>query len=553
MERKYIITAFLVGFLYRLLIGVQGIDSVDSGFSNTFFQNIFYYPEAMPYNYNYYLTGLLGGVWNKGLGMLGMQGFRILEALTLSAAIMLMYLAFRSRITSTHIAVVAILGSFLFPSIVTTFHYNTLSFLFIALALYCYSLFLDKQKQVFLLLSGIAIGMGFFARIVNMSLLGLCMVPVLSGMMNQDVRNGARRAALLFAGIVSGCLCMVGVMAALGHLPYFLTALADDFGFVTGTENSHGSGNLLFVYLKSYVNIGLQVLAFCVFYLLYLGGQRLSTGWSRLVNIVLAVITLALVLTSLPYLSAIALCILLCSVLLMQSTTDEDHASLVLFALVATLLFPLGSDIGIPGIFHWVAGLLIFPAATFWPQATSDQRRAMTLCCVVIALSMVGRTVGSVYGEEASRLQCIERVQVRHLNTLTEPQKAETLRHIIGRINRYGVENHWLVLGNQASELYYATAHVPFLGNTQVDTYRGEGLAMKLDERYSAVGQAPVIVFLYDSYHQGENDADIQEVLTQWMQNHDYGVAFTDSILTIYQTEEEIAAYKQKLKQLKHK
>lgn len=549
MKRKYIITAFLAGFLYRLLIGVQGIDNIDSGFSNTFFQNIFDCPEAMPYHFNYYLTGLLGGLWNKCLGMLGMQGFRILEALTLTGAVMFMLLAFRSRLTSTRVAVAAILASFLFPSVVTTFHYNTLSYLFIAISLYCYSLFVGRQQKRYLFLAGVAIGIGFFARIVNMALLGLCVVPVICGAVNQEVRNGMRQAALLLAGIMSGCLCMVGVLAALGHLPYFLTALAEDFGFVTGTENSHGSGNLLFVYLKSYVNIGLQLLALGFFYLLYLGSQRLSAGWSRLVSGVLAVITLVLVFTSLPYLSTIALCILLCSALLMQSTTSDSHASLILFTLAAALLFPLGSDIGIPGIFHWVGGLLIFPAATFWPQATTSQRRVTTLCYMMIALSMVVRTMGRVYGEEASRLQCLALVQVKHLNTLTEPQKAETLRHIIGRINRYGVENPWLVLGNQASELYYATAHRPFLGNTQVDTYLGEGLAKKLDERYKELGKAPVIVFLYDSYHQGENDAAVQAVLTQWMQNHHYGVACSDSVLTIYQTVGEIVKYKQ----LKHK
>jgi hypothetical protein len=61
-EKKYITGAFLIGIVYRLLMGLQGIDSIDMGFCMTFYQNIFSHPEAMTFYFNYYLTGLIGGV-----------------------------------------------------------------------------------------------------------------------------------------------------------------------------------------------------------------------------------------------------------------------------------------------------------------------------------------------------------------------------------------------------------------------------------------------------------------------------------------------------------
>ena len=515
-------------------MGLQGLDCVDSGFSNTFYQNVLHHPESMPYNFNYYLTGLVGGVWHAIFAPLGMQGFRLLEALTLSAAIAFMFLSFRRSLVSTRVAMTAIGLSFLFPSIVVTFHYNTLSFLFVAISIYCCSRSAQGQPTLFLWLSGVALGIGFFARIVNMALLGLLLVPLCHGYITKNLHGGLRQAGLLAGGIATGCLLVLGLMSVLGHLPYFLDTLAEDFGFLNGTQNSHGSGNLLTVYLKSYVNIGLQLLALLLFYALYLATQHLSSGWSNTVNAVLAVLTMALILTSQPYLSAVALCILLCMALFCCTDVAGQRLSLVLYALAATLLLPMGSDIGIPGIFHWTGGLLIFPAATFWPMANLRQRHAIGLCALLIGAVMAGRTAWKAYGEEGSRLACTQMVQPNRLNTLTEPQKARTLQHIIDRICQHSTDNPWLVFGNQASELYYATARKPFLGNTQLGTYTGQGLSEQLDRRLATTGQAPVVVFLHDKYHFSNDDAATQQILSNWMHAYGYQIACDDSCLTIY-------------------
>ena len=78
VNNHYIYLTLLAGFIYRLLISFQGIDHVDLGASNTFYQNIFTHPDVMPYSFNYYLTGLIGGVWYQWLGDTGVMGFRFL-------------------------------------------------------------------------------------------------------------------------------------------------------------------------------------------------------------------------------------------------------------------------------------------------------------------------------------------------------------------------------------------------------------------------------------------------------------------------------------------
>ena len=79
----YISLALLIGFLYRMLLSLQGIDHADMGFSNTFYQNIFSHPEAVTLHFNYYVTGLVGGLWYLLLGSTGLLGFRLLEAILL--------------------------------------------------------------------------------------------------------------------------------------------------------------------------------------------------------------------------------------------------------------------------------------------------------------------------------------------------------------------------------------------------------------------------------------------------------------------------------------
>jgi hypothetical protein len=547
-EKKYIAAAFLIGIIYRLLMSLQGIDSIDMGFCMTFYQNIFNHPEAMTFYFNYYLTGLIGGVWNLLFGQFGLLGFRVLETITVSVAIWLLYLSFRPWFHSTRVAAVAILVSFLFPSFVLTFHYDTLSFLLMSSSVYALSRWQQIERPIWLWTAGVMIGIAFFARIVNGSLAALILVPFVCGCL-QSWKRGFTLALTFGSGMLAGSIAVLVLMLALGHWPYFMAALSEAFGTFNGNEssalrdalpevqNSHTSANLFSVYLKSYVNIGLQVLALAGIALFYGDSGHLPQKLKLPIRILLLAVLFVLVLTSQPYLSAIAIC----SLLLLISRAIQP---LVSYVLICAYLFPFGSDIGIPGIFHWCAGLLILPTACCYRKLFSTwQKNVVCALCVAISLLMLYKMGSAAQGEEHSRLHTTTIALPGTLNVMTDSERAERYRNEVSRIQQYGKNNPWLLIGNQASELYYATGKLPFTGNTQMGTFMGSELIERLDRQAADYRRLPLIVYIKRG-HDTDDMPDFRRDLEPWMQKHHYTPVYEDDDLTIFTTQTSLTPNK---------
>ena len=525
MKRKtrYAIAAFAVGIVYRLLMGLQGIDTTDMGFCMTFYQNIFTHPEGLTFYFNYYLTGLVGGLWQLLFGQFGLIGFRVLETLTLSAAILLLYLAFRPSLPP-RVGAAAVLLSFLFPSIIVTFHYDTLSFLLMSASVYALARWQRGGSQLWLTMAGMIIGLSFFARIVNGFLFWLILFPVFWGW--SELRQRATDNGAYFGlGMLTGCVTSITLMAVLGHLPYFVEAIHEAFGSLYGHNNA--SGALIGSYLKSYVNIALQTVAIAATALYFGDGGHLAPRLKAIVRMVMIAALAVLVFTSQPWLSAVAICTLMIVI--------TRPLPLALYALACAYLFPLGSTVGIPSLFHWYAGLLIIPAATCFKHLVSNwQRLVITLLVLIIGATMIYRMGTRAYGESHSRATTLESPLPGTLNTMTDPKRAARYRNEVSRIREYAGDNKLLIIANQASELYYATGMLPFTGHTQMTALMGESLLARLDYHARLYGRLPLVVFIKHGHDSNDTEA-FRECLVPWMRQHHYTKVYDDDDISIYE------------------
>ena len=178
-NKNLIVWAFAVPMLFRLVMSTQGIDSTDVGFCNTFYQAIFDAPDTNEFNFIYYLTGFLGGCWEKIFGKFGLMGFRIFELFTLSVSVFCLYSIYKDKMRRK-LCAAAVFLSLLFPIIIVTFHYDTLSYLLVALAALMFSKHVEIHKgYLWITLAGVFIGISFFARIVNFSFCVLAILPLL--------------------------------------------------------------------------------------------------------------------------------------------------------------------------------------------------------------------------------------------------------------------------------------------------------------------------------------------------------------------------------------
>lgn len=530
---KYIAIALLAGFCYRILLSLQGIDHTDLGFSNTFYQNIFSHPEAVTLHFNYYLTGLIGGVWYLLLGNTGLLGFRVLEALMLTASIFFVYKTFQRQLYNTRVAILAILLSFLFPFLVTTFHYNTLTFFLMSLSAWCYSRSLYSKQTLWTFLTGVTIGLCFFVRVANVSLVLLLLVPIVYALATHQKTLARKLGGTMFMGMLCGTLLVISVMILLGHLSYFLSGLHDNIARVDEGIWTLG-GTLALSYFRDLVNILLQILAIIGLGALYLQSSRISSRWADALRMFLIIASLVLIATSLPYLSSISLYTLLCAPIFYSITPKEDKL-LAAFVLLATYLYPCGNDSGIVNIYHWTAALLIIPAVVGTYHTSGILRKGVFIYSLYIAAVMLWRASIYPYGESSPRWECTEKVEASVLNTYTSSEKADDYRHIIIAIQENTGNNPWLLIGNQASELYYATGKLPYLGQTQQKTYMGEMLLNRLRHQQETYQQLPAIVILKKEHFFADEDEAVQNTLRQWMDSHHYQVVLDDDYLTVYQ------------------
>lgn len=532
---KLVATVFAVGMAYRMLAGLQGVDHVDAGFCNTFYQLIFSRPDANEFNFIYYLTGFLGGLWEQAFGQFGLAGFRFLEALTLSAAVAMLYLTFRDLMPRRYSVLAAGL-SFLFPVIVVTFHYDTLSYLLMAVSAWCYSRFAASGRRRWIVAAGAAVGFAFFARMVNLSLLALLAVPLVSGWRRSGWRRGCADALRMAAGMAAGSLTMLMLIAAMGHMPHFTGGLREAFSAFSGHSATHSHDNLIRVYFASMVNMGLQMAVAGLFwYAGSLADRRLGGRLRHIALGTLAVAYAVVALASLPYVSALALSL----VIVAAYTATREAAQGVLhvttaYLFLSVMLFPAGSDIGIPGIFNWCAGLMLFPAAacTAALPARCNRRVAVMLLVAMGAGAMV-KSAKRAYGDTAPRTASTTLIQPGRLNVYTNAAGAARYRHYINIIGRYGGADKPLLLGNQFSELYYATRMIPFLGHTQTVIYQGESLRRRLEERRSSLGEYPLVVFLKHDGMMAETSG-VQTVVRQWMANNGYTAWYMDKDMQVY-------------------
>lgn len=530
---KYILLTLLAGFLYRVLIGLQGIDQVDMGASNTFYQTIFTHPEAMTYSFNYYLTGLAGGLWYQCFGSLGLLGFRLLEALVLTAAVFFVYKAFERLLPDTRTAVISILISFLFPCIVTTFHHFTLSFFFLSLAAWCYSKSLYSRSLPWTFLTGLVLGLSFFVRTGNMALLLLVLIPIVYGVSTRQRPLAVRLGGTMLGGMLTACILMVAIMLSLGHLDYFFRGLGAAVGYFGNSGILSAVGTLIVNYANDYINIILQLLAIVGLGALYIQSSRMTKRWATGLSIFLIIASVVLIATSQPYLSAIALYTLLCLPIFYAITPKEDKL-IAAFVVLGTYILPFGTGSSIASIYHWTGALLIIPAAASLCHVSHILRRGALICSIYIACVMLWKALSFPYGEQQPRWLCTEQTGDAQLNTYTTAEEAAEYRHILPVIRQYTSQNPWLLMGNQASEVYYATESLPYLGTTLLDTFTGQDLLDRLDSQQQQYQRLPVVVYLKKSRFAEEEAAEVHPLLQQWMDTRHYSIAHDDDLLTVF-------------------
>src|SRR6202008_469986 len=120
---------FLLLFLYQLVFIFQGIDFLDEGFTATFYQQFFHDPTSVEYNFMFWLSGLVGAIFNYLFPDSGLLGLRFLSIIFTTSTILIVYNLLKPYINKTNLKIGLLLVTLSVCHNPKIFHYNFLSIL----------------------------------------------------------------------------------------------------------------------------------------------------------------------------------------------------------------------------------------------------------------------------------------------------------------------------------------------------------------------------------------------------------------------------------------
>ena len=354
------ILAMLAITLSRCLFNM---DIEDEGWVLTAYQNIFSHPESVSYNFLYYNSLLVGGLWNLLFGGWGLLAFRILYVLVELLKALLVYLILRNYVHKSGILLGYAMLTLCYAYYNFTDH-NQLTSLFALCAAFLLLQGLEKQKGCYIFVAGIVVALNVFTRLPNLSLCALVLVLIPFGINLKDARLPLLFLATAVGGFLAGCGLELLLMHALGHGPVFFQNITSGLAASSDVDSTH---NLLAMAQMTLLQWGEIAFHAAVFALFIWSSRKLSKILNRKSSIIIlqsSILILLLAFIAWHYQSALiprlyAIQTLICIHLIRRDTSMRRYIAWV--ALIIAYTMPLGSDYGYSSAISYYAMSLSLP------------------------------------------------------------------------------------------------------------------------------------------------------------------------------------------------
>lgn len=489
-------------FCYKTIVGIQGFDMCDEGWVLSAYQQIFNDPTACEYQFLYYNTLLVGGIWNQIFGSLGYFGFRLLGAICSTAIAYLVYLILRKDINRWCIFVGIMLFNLGYAFV---FHHNWMTAFGVTLA----ALFLFKGLKIsnkwWVLLAGIIVGLNIFTRIPNVSMFSLVLVFIPYYLYNKDIRATFQLILFAILGVLVGIGCEMLFMYSLGHFHIFMDSITSGFSAASAGDSTHSLSRTIGIYKENYYTIFKQLAFFLsVPMYLYFANKLIYNEKFRKIILWGAVAFYFFVIWKMAESTYIiyGISYLVYCVYALKHPEDKNVIYLISIAFVILFFLPFGSDYGVGNMGPsciWIAtpltiGLLY---KILQEQETITYRNVRIFVCVFI-LALAGKTIYDTslncYFDHGSRLKKTARPKAVLATTYTSPQKVAQLDTLIEHLQPLVMKNDYLLCFQCISTLNYLTETRPYLGNSWPWTYTASDMERHFIKAKETIPTLPVIV-----------------------------------------------------------
>jgi hypothetical protein len=213
-------------FLFQLVLIFQGIDLSDEGFLAIFYQQIFKNPESVQYNFMFWLTGIIGGVYYKIFSFFGLWGLRLGGVMVTTTTAVLVYSLLKKYLNNNYLKLGLFLLVITLNNDVKEINYNNLSALFYVIMIYFLFHGLKQNSGLKIFISGAFISLNFFIRPPNILEIGLISGIVYYGYIKkQSFRFITKQVLYFISGFFICTAVTLFIMNLLGHWDIYLNAL----------------------------------------------------------------------------------------------------------------------------------------------------------------------------------------------------------------------------------------------------------------------------------------------------------------------------------------
>ena len=551
----------LFAVIYYLVVSLQGFDFADEGFSLTFYQNIFSHPADVEYLFLYYLTGLIGGLWELLFGSFGNYGFRILFALVSGAIVITTHTILRPYLRSSTITL-GTLGCILWPGLcLYYFNHDCLTILLFLLTIYTIIQGMNG-KQWSWWLAGLLLALNTSCRLPNILLSILIFSPFIEAFYTNDYLKAWKSMLRIIGGIIGGSLLLLLVMYVQGHTMIYISAISSLFVMGGDTSDTHSLMSMLSSYSYTYKGIFTSTIyGFIICSIYIVGTQRIRI---KGIELIMATISMALFYALLCR-NAYAMWGAVTAAAIIYSIAhhrDSRYFMLGITAIVMLVVIPIGGDSygNICNSCLWLGMPLLIELCRRplkWEIALSDayQRQyhitinnkiAQKLSLIVgIAFILYVTIHTTTYFDNGSRWQKFHRPQTETATTYTSQQRCEIIDDITRVTLQHKMNGNYLLVFDNAPMLHYLTGMQPYLGSPWSTFWGIDMYKEQLFESEHSTRELPLIAIprffykdltpvdyldpsQYPALHQKAN------VLYDFMERHGYYQAYQDPYITLY-------------------
>ncbi len=502
-DKSIILITLTSALVYLFIVSLQGIDMCDEGFCLSFYQQIYSNPESVQYNFLYYFTGIIGGIWNILFGWGGILSFRILNLLIIILTAYLTYRLTKDLISPIVFSVATFCVIFLSDYGNIVFHHNYFTAFLVSLSLLFFIPGIINNEKRGIFFGGLLIGVAIFARIVNISLLSLGFLFVINYFYERDWKIFFKDLFTALGGCLMGILIVLGIMIIKGDLSIFFQSILENvFAVSLKVDNTHSLTTLLRKYLVQYMYVG----KFIIIYLLLLLVFRVIFNLlnHKLTKLLLVVTTIGFFQYFNPF-SNIHFYAFLTIPLFISIYVDYKNKSFVLLnsaALIIMYTLPIGSDWGISNMGSSSVWLATFLAIGHYYRFALKKIKENDYSFVnffgifIFAFLMSNsiEIINQAYFDKGNRFDKRFGIDNKLANVYTSQVKSSILNELLDELEKHVKPNDEMICFESLPTIHYLTQTIPYSGTPWIWVYQASNFKKQLLFKESLNEKMPIVL-----------------------------------------------------------